>query len=343
MNFMITLEIGPNDGGQRLDRFLRKYLPKAPLAMIYKTIRKDVKVNGRRPDPETLLQEGDQLCLYLTEDTVSALRAGFREPKALKQFAVVYEDERLLAVSKPFGLLTHGDGVEKKNTLANQVIAYLIQKGEYSPRTEKTFVPSPVNRLDRNTTGLVLFGKDAATLKELNQRFRDREGIRKFYLTIVSGELKEDRTLSGHLRKDREANLSTLADNQDPEAREAACIVRPIAYARVPESPSDKKKTGPEGITLVEVELLTGRSHQIRVQLAGAGHPIIGDVKYGNPAINQMMKRLFGLTTQLLHAHRLLLPGLEIQADPPAEFQKIRGVLFHDEKTGRRQTLENKK
>jgi 23S rRNA pseudouridine955/2504/2580 synthase len=342
MKFMITVEINENDGGQRLDRFLRKFLPGAPLSRIYKIIRKDAKVNGRRIGAEALLAPGDVLDLYLSEEELSALRGVPRESKALRQFAIAYEDERLLAVSKPFGLLTHGDGNEKKNTLANQVLGYLIQKGDYNPRAEKTFVPAPANRLDRNTTGLVLFGKDAATLKDLNRRFREREGIGKFYLTIVAGNLPGPVTLTGRIRKDTRDNVSALAED-DEDARAIECRVRPLRHAPGGAQGPGAKSPKTAGFTLVEVELLTGRSHQIRVQLAGAGHPIIGDVKYGDPRINRMVRDRFSLTTQLLHAYRVVIDGLEIQAEPPAEFQRITGELFHDKKTGRRPSLENQK
>ena len=334
MKFMITVEINENDGGQRLDRFLRKYLPGAPLSRIYKIIRKDLKVNGRRAGAETLLAQGDVLDLYLAEEELSALRGEPRESKALRQFAIAYEDGRLLAVSKPFGLLTHGDGNEKKNTLANQVLSYLIQKGDYNPRAEKTFAPAPANRLDRNTTGLVLFGKDAATLKDLNRRLREREGIGKYYLTVVAGILPGPVTLTGRIRKDARGNVSALSEAEE-DARDVECRVRPLRHTPQPPKGAGKKPADGDGFTLVEVELLTGRSHQIRVQLAAAGHPIIGDAKYGNPRTNRIVRDRFGLTTQLLHAYRMVLPGLEIKAEPPAEFQRITGELFHEKPTGR--------
>ena len=158
---MIKITIGENQGNQRLDRFLKKYFPEASLSHIYRLIRKDVKINGKRKRPETLIETGDQLILYMAEEEASLLRGGSRrtekKPSAKKQFSVVYEDSQILIADKPLGLLTHGDYREKKNHLANQVVSYLIEKGDYDPRTEKTFVPSPANRLDRNTTGLVLF------------------------------------------------------------------------------------------------------------------------------------------------------------------------------------------
>ena len=169
---MVNVEIGRNEAGQRLDRFLKKYLVNAPLSYIYRAIRKDVKVNGKRRPQDAVLSEGDVVSLYLADEEVERLTAKPERKKAKRQFQIAYEDDNIIAVEKPYGLLTHGDRTEKKNHLANQVVDYLIETGAYSPRTEKTFVPAPVNRLDRNTTGLVLFGKNAMAVKELNEAIR---------------------------------------------------------------------------------------------------------------------------------------------------------------------------
>ncbi|MDO4518567.1 MAG: RluA family pseudouridine synthase, partial [Bacillota bacterium] len=185
---MIKIEISGNDSGQRLDRFLKKYLKRAPLSTIYKTIRKDLKLNGKRAKEDTILNEGDEISLYLSEDRIKKLTAPVKSRKAKKQFKVAYEDEEVLIVEKPWGLLTHGDSHEKKNTLMNQVCGYLQDKGEYNPSSERTFTPSPVNRLDRNTTGLVIFGKTAEALRQLTKLIRLRDGISKFYITIVAGD-----------------------------------------------------------------------------------------------------------------------------------------------------------
>ena len=152
---MVKIEIGKNEQNQRLDKFLRKYLANAPLSFIYKAIRKDVKVNGKRGKEDTLLQLGDEVTLYISETDMEKFRKERRGGRVKRQFSIAYEDENILAAVKPYGLLTHGDSREKKNHLANQVIDYLIEKGDYNPRIEKTFTPAPVNRLDRNTTGLV--------------------------------------------------------------------------------------------------------------------------------------------------------------------------------------------
>lgn len=311
---MREIKIERNDAEQRLDRFLKKYFNKATLSQIYKMIRKDIKVNGKRGKENTLLNEGDVLSVYIKDELFEELREEKRVIKVTKQFKVVYEDDSMLVVSKPFGLLTHGDSREKKNHLANQVINYLISKGDYVPGREQTFAPSPVNRLDRNTTGLVIFGKTAESLKELNKMIKDRERISKYYITIVSGEMKEAIELKGKLEKDSRTNTVTVTDIESEDGKEIETIARPLQIKN--------------GYTLVEVELVTGRTHQIRAHLAHHGFPIIGDVKYGKKKVNDMVKKKYGLSTQLLHSYRLVVDGNEIIGDVPPNFDKIIKDLF---------------
>lgn len=321
---MVKLTIQENDGNQRLDRFLKKYLKNASLSYIYKLIRKDLKVNGKRAKIETLLSEGDELCLYIEQEQLSRLIQQKKTAKVKKQFQVAYEDSNLIAVEKPFGLLTHGDAREKKNTLANQVCGYLHQTGQYDPGRERTFVPSPVNRLDRNTTGLVLFGKNSLALQELNRMIRERGCVDKWYLTIAAGEIKEPLVLTDKMEKNASSNRISLlpADAEDGKMMETE--VYPLQIKN--------------GFTLVQVKLITGRTHQIRAHLANAGFPIIGDAKYGKKKINEEMKGRFGLTTQMLHAYKLqfqqaaqplyYLKGREITAELPQNFHRIKRELF---------------
>lgn len=306
----MEIKIGQNESGQRLDRFLRKYFNKAPLSLVYKMIRKDVKVNGKRSSREQMLKDGDELKIYISDDRAKDLRQEQKSSHPKKQFHIAYEDEDMLAAVKPAGLLTHGDSREKKNTLAAQVTAYMIRQKSYDPRAERTFVPSPVNRLDRNTSGLVIFGKNAAALRELNKMIRERDAIGKFYCTIAAGEIGEPLKLSGRMVKDEKKNMVRLTD--DENGAEMKTDVYPVMYA--------------EGFTLAMIRLHTGRTHQIRVQMAGCGHPLAGDSKYGNRKINAEVKRKCGLTTHLLHAGRLEFysgkyEGLSIKAEFPAVFR----------------------
>lgn len=314
---MVELEIGKNDGGQRLDRFLKKYYSKAPLSMIYRMIRKDVKVNGKRGREDLLLNTGDILTVYIDKDKSEALQEKRKRGRIAKQFRVAYEDRDIIIVEKPFGLLTHGDSHEKKNTLANQVEGYLIAEGSYDPRAEKTFSPAPVNRLDRNTTGLVIFGKNAEALREMNRMIRERAAVSKYYLTIVAGRMDSPLALRDRMTKDSRRNVVSITSDEDGKLMET--VARPLET-------SDR-------FTLAEVELLTGRTHQIRTHLASAGYPVIGDIKYGNREVNREMKQKFGLTTQLLHAWKLVfregpLAGTEVESELPERFAGIKNELF---------------
>lgn len=300
---MREIVITSNDAGRRLDRFLRKYLPGASLGEIYKMIRKDVKVNGKRATESYVLCDGDSLRLYLSDEAFEKAsrphgngRGAGPAKKARRSFSIVYEDSNILIANKPFGLLTHGDAHEKKNHLANQVKDYLIETGAFDPHTEKVFTPAPVNRLDRNTTGAVLFGKTSSAVRELSRMIRE-DDIRKFYLTIACGVIEKELWLGGTLVKDEAANKVRIQGSGDGKAVET--IVRPMEVL----SFGDGLKA-----TLCEVELVTGRSHQIRAHLATAGHPLIGDSKYATrsaTAVNEFAEKRFRLTTQLLHADRI--------------------------------------
>ena len=323
---MENIIITKNEENQRLDRFLRKYLKNASLSYIYKAIRKDIKVNGRRGKEDQIIYEGDEVSLYMNEEEIEGFQKRKDRPQGKRQFRIAYEDDNVLVVEKPFGLLTHGDITEKKNTLANQVMGYLIEEGKYSPRTERTFVPSPVNRLDRNTTGLVIFGKNAASLAALNKMIRERTAIKKYYWTIVAGEMKEPLVLRDFMEKDRLTNTVTVKANKEDFAKGKVMetIATPLAVNR--------------GYTLVEVELITGRTHQIRAHLAKEGFPVIGDPKYGRASVNKVMWDKFQLATQLLHAARLEftdgegpladMKGTKIIAQLPPDFESIKNKLF---------------
>ena len=332
---MREIRITANDAGRRLDRFLRKFLPGASLSEIYKIIRKDAKVGGKRRNESYILNEGEILTLYLSDETFEKYSRGkgafgagssVDAAKSKRTFKIVYEDDNVLMVSKPYGLLTHGDSREKKDHLANQVKDYLIACGAYDPRSEKVFTPAPANRLDRNTTGIVLFGRTAASMRELNRMIRD-DDIRKFYLTIACGVIKDELWLGGSLVKDETANKVKIVESG---GKDVETIVRPLQVLTF----GDGLKA-----TLCEVELVTGRSHQIRAHLASIGHPLIGDSKYadrGAAAVNKYVRERFGLSTQLLHADRIeflesaadseilgYLAARAFDAPAPARFNEI--------------------
>ena len=239
-----------------------------------------------------MLREGDELSLYIQDDQLRQYsQRSDRQPAARRTFRVIYEDPDLLIVNKPAGLLTHGDAKEKKNTLLNQVTDYLIQKKEYIPGREKSFSPAAVNRLDRNTSGMVIFGKNAEALRTMAAMIRDRECVDKHYLTIVKGCFREHVVLTGRSEKDERNNRVHVYKKDAENGRIIETEVTPLISAG--------------GMTLLDVRLITGRTHQIRAHLAAEGFPVAGDVKYGDRNLNRKLASVYGLKSQFLHAWRL--------------------------------------
>lgn len=266
---MKEFTIGKNDAGQRLDRWLAKTLPLLPAPLAQKYIRlKRVKVNGKGSQRDVRLQLGDILQLYINDEF-------FEQPREENAFLsvfkphldIVYEDENLMLLNKRPGLLCHADEHEKVNTLITHIQAYLYQKKEWNPRDEHSFTPALCNRIDRNTGGIVIAAKTAEALRILNQKIRDRE-LDKRYLAVVEGTPRpETGVLKGYLFKDAVKNRVFVTDTPQKGAKTCETRYRTLT------------KRG--GLSLVECELITGRTHQIRAQFAHAGHPLLGDGKYG--------------------------------------------------------------
>ena len=294
MESVKNIEIKTDDAGQRLDRFLRKYLPKASLSGIYKMIRKDVKVNGKRAKIDTFLEEGDIITLYLDDEKIDQLSVKKKIKSTDRTFKIIYEDDNVLIIFKPTGILTHGDANDKKNHLTNQVISYLIETGSYNPRLSNTFSPSPANRLDRNTSGLVVFGKKADSLRRLNEIFKSRN-IEKIYLAICQGIIAYPLDLHGYMEKTEfDGKFKTcISETGSYKTKAVHTQVNPLKYG---------KYQGVE-YTLTEVRLMTGRMHQIRAHMSHIGHPIAGDSKYGGREIREL-----GIRNQLLCAYKLSFP-----------------------------------
>ena len=289
---MKEFTIGKNDAGQRLDRWLAKTLPLLPAPLAQKYIRlKRVKVNGKGSQRDVRLQLGDILQLYINDEF-------FEQPREENAFLsvfkphldIVYEDENLMLLNKRPGLLCHADEHEKVSTLITHIQAYLYQKKEWNPRDEHSFTPALCNRIDRNTGGIVMAAKNAETLRILNQKIRDRE-IAKFYLAIVHGRMKPSQgKLEGFLLKDEDRAQVKVFSRPVPGGKSAATLYKTLRTAG--------------GLSLVECELLTGRTHQIRAQFAAAGHPLLGDGKYGRGDVN----RRYGETRQALYSYQLAFP-----------------------------------
>ena len=267
---MKEFTIGPNDAGQRLDRFLAKAVPLLPASLAQKYIRlKRIKLGGKRVERDTRLNTGDVLQLYINDEF-------FDKPRednayltvANPKLTIVYEDDHILLVDKRPGLAVHPhDGAEYGRTLIDHIQSYLYQKREWRPREENAFTPALCNRIDRNTGGIVIAAKTAEALRVMNQKIKDRE-MDKRYLAIVEGTPKpRDGSLKGYLFKDAKKNRVFVSDTPQPGAKTCQTNYKTVASKN--------------GLSLVECELITGRTHQIRAQFAHAGHPLLGDGKYG--------------------------------------------------------------
>ena len=286
---MRELTVGKNDAGQRIDRFVAKALPLLPGALLQKYIRlKRIKCNGGRCKGEQRLQEGDVLSLYINDEF-------FDQPREDNLFLtlfrpsldIVYEDENLLILNKRPGLVVHADETEKVNTLINHIQAYLYQKREWNPRWENAFTPALCNRIDRNTGGMVIAAKNAETLRIINEKIRDRE-IDKRYLCITVG----------HPKPEKGKNECFLV--KDEKKKEVQVYHKPVSGGKTAVTYYQTLESRGE-LSLVEVGLETGRTHQIRASFADKGWPLLGDGKYGRGDVN----RRYGETRQALYAYRL--------------------------------------
>lgn len=287
---MKEITIGKNDAGQRLDRFLSKVIPLLPDSLLHKYIRiKRVKCNGKAVARDYRLNTGDVLSLYINDEFFEKPREDNAWLKIGKpNLHIVYEDDNILLLDKKPGILCHSDGSWDYNTLISNIQAYLTQTGVWKPKEENSFTPALCNRIDRNTGGIVIAAKNAETLRVINQKIKDRE-IEKFYLCTVVGNPKpRSGLLENELFKDAVKNTVYVKNRPEPGSRLAR-----TEYKVLQESGN---------LSLVECRLLTGRTHQIRVQMAHAGWPLLGDGKYGREEVN----RRYHEHGQALYSWRLI-------------------------------------
>lgn len=269
------ITVGKNSAGQRIDRFLLKTFPAMSQGTVCRLIRKkDIKVGGKRTEPAYKLCEGDEVSVYAEEALLAQKQSGSGFMSAAGKVTVIYEDENILLADKEAGLLVHEDSDGNGDTLIDRIKKYLYEKGEYSPENEECFAPALCNRIDRNTAGIVIAAKNAESLRILNQKIRDRE-LTKLYLCAVSGipEKRED-TLTACLFKNQAENRVIITDKKSPENRTIVTKYRVLS-------------TNSAGDSLLEVDLITGRTHQIRAHMAYIGHPLLGDGKYGSNRVNK--------------------------------------------------------
>ncbi len=325
---MKEFQIGPNEAGQRFDKYLRKLLPQAPGSFLYKMMRKkNIVLNGKKAEGSTQLAVGDYIQLYLSDETFDKFSLdktngisgenGRVSASPFFPLEVLYENRHILAINKPAGLLSQK--AIRKDLSANELaIQYLLDSGSITKQELRTFRPSVCSRLDRNTSGILIVGKTLHGLQEMAQQLKQRT-IAKYYICIVCGVLEKEGHLEGFLYKDPSKNKVQVYDSASLVPGQAGSQYIETAYRRVASYRS---------YTMLEVHLITGRPHQIRAHLASIGHPVVGDPKYGDPACNAYFFQGAGVTRQLLHAWRVCLAdGREITAPVPDDFKRAMSLL----------------
>lgn len=295
---MKLISVQEQEANQRLDKLLSRYLKEAPKSFLYKMLRKkNITLNGKKADGTEKVQAGDEIRIFLSDETYEKF-AGKpvvnRKKYPSAKLNIIYEDAHILLINKPMGMLTQ-KAQPTDVSLNEYVLGYLQERGDWDEGTS-TIRPSVCNRLDRNTSGIVVCGKSLPGLQQMAEVLRDRS-LHKYYQCLVSGQMQESRRIEGYLWKNPTTNKVSIYQEEKPDAQRIVTEYRPV-------------KVYPD-CTLLEVCLITGRSHQIRAHLASVGHPIIGDYKYGIRNVNDRYQKKYGLSGQLLHSCRLELPVMK--------------------------------
>ena len=310
--------IQKNEENQRFDKYLKKLLPNATTSFLYKMMRKkNIVINKKKVEGNEKLKVGDVVSIFLSDETfdkfhmdLETLKKEYDALKSLnlKGLKIIYEDSEMIVADKPYNMLSQK--ASDKDLSANEyLLGYMINNGELSFEEFQTFKPSVVNRLDRNTTGLLLFGKTLNALQQLGEGIRERS-IEKYYRAIVAGEFKEELQLKGYLLKDEKTNKVSYHKEQVEGSDYIETGVKPVLCKN--------------GLTLVEIHLITGKTHQIRLHLSTIGHPILGDMKYGDEKVNKKYYESHKVNHQLLHAYRLEFPdGKIVTSEPAMIFAKL--------------------
>ena len=291
---MVSFVVKSEESGQTLEKYLRKVLPEAPLSFVYKLFRKkDVKVNGHWQTNKYIINSSDVINVYITDIQLEEFKRKYQTTNLTNITNwIIYEDKNVLLVNKPRGVLVQKDTTDSL-ALDDMVLSYLINKGEFDPNKDLAYKPAPTHRLDRNTAGIVMFGKNIETLRYLSTVMNDKEKIQKHYLTLVKGMLDKDGIIEAPLKKNSKTSLVMVDKEGKPS----------ITKYRV------NRNIG--NYTLLDVQLVTGRTHQIRVHMQHINHPIIGDNKYGDFALNREIEQKYGFKNQFLIAYQLDLKKLD--------------------------------
>lgn len=355
-----------NEAGQRLDKLLGKILNKAPKSFLYKMLRKkNITLNGMKADGSEKLSVSDDIKLFLSDETIALFSEQQAEPSfhedAEINLDVIYEDKNLLIVNKPIGVLSQK--AEKEDvSMVEYIISYLLKSKQLTKEQLATFKPAVCNRLDRNTGGILVAGKTLIGLQEMARLLKGRS-LNKYYLCIVKGKVENKKRIEGFLSKDEDKNQVKIYPMEKEDTEYICTEYEPLAYSKYAlkdiTAAKDEaymrslKRTSSENIigrfdtseeetvglyTLLQVKLITGRSHQIRAHLASIGHPVVGDFKYGDQKTNHYFRKKYGLAYQLLHSYRMVFPEMEgdlsnlskkeFIATLPELFTKIKTDLF---------------
>ena len=284
--------------------------------------KKNIKLNGKKATGNEKLSQGDQVCIYLAEDTINKFREEVKAGKQKIKLDVLYEDENVIMVNKPWGILSQKSKPEDIS-INDQIIPYAVNQGLISEKELQVVKPSICNRLDRNTTGIIICGISIEGLQTMAEMLKHRD-MEKYYLCIVKGKIEGSQKVSAYLKKDEKTNKVKVSKQEIAGASHIETAYEPVISN--------------DEFTLLKVKLITGKTHQIRAHLASIGHPLIGDFKYGDKKINQEMKQRFGLKDQLLHCTEIVFPrdmktcknlsGKKIQAPLPKRFDMIKNDLF---------------
>ena len=318
---MREIIITENEAGQRFDKMLAKYLKEAPKSFLYKMLRKkNIVLNGKKATGNEKLQVKDSVKLFFAEETI--LKFSGEKLKIVdsnEKLDIIYEDQDVIFLNKPVGMLSQ-KAKDSDVSMVEHLISYLVKSGQITEEELVTFHPSICNRLDRNTSGLIVAGKSLLGLQTMSQLFKERT-LEKYYLCLVQGRVEESQKIDGFLTKDERTNKVSISKEKraGEDGEEIHTEYRPVKVS--------------DEASLLEVHLITGKTHQIRAHLASIGHPIIGDYKYGQKKVNDRYKEIYGLQSQFLHSYRLVLPDLAdslpeiskktFKAEMPTLFQKV--------------------